>query len=357
MNPAPIAAGDAMRRLADFDAIVDARSPAEYADDRVPGAVNWPVLDDDERRSIGTEYKQVSAFDARKRGAALVARRVAEHIEAHVLAKPREWRPLVYCWRGGKRSGTLAWFLAEIGFRTGVLDGGYKAFRAAVVAELATLPERFDYRVVCGRTGSGKTRLLGALAHAGAQVLDLEALACHRGSVLGALPDRPQPSQKAFDTRVWHALSRFDPARPVWVESESRKVGNLRVTEALIERMRQHGRCVALHTPDAARVELLLDEYRHFCDDPDAFCRQLDALVELRGRDAVRRWQSMAHEGRWAEVFLDLMHKHYDPVYLRSMQRNFAGLAAAQSLDVNGVDPHTFAAAARGLLAAESAVA
>lgn len=351
MNPAPIAAADAMRRLPEFDTIVDARSPAEYVEDHLPGAVNWPVLDDDERRSVGTEYRQVSSFDARKRGAALVARRIAEHLEAHVSTKPRDWKPLVYCWRGGKRSGTLAWFLGEIGFRTRVVEGGYKAFRAAVVADLASLPPLFRYRVVCGRTGSGKTRLLAALSDAGAQVLDLEALARHRGSVLGALPGEPQPTQKAFDTAVWHALSRFDPARPVWVESESKKVGNLRVPEPLMQRMRERGACIVLQMPDAGRVELLLDEYRHFRDDPAAFCRQLDALVELRGREAVQRWQALAGEGRWAEAFLDLMHRHYDPVYHRSMQKNFAGLETAQTLDIDDGRRETMAAAARTLLA------
>jgi tRNA 2-selenouridine synthase len=347
---APIAAADAMRRLDEFDAVIDARSPAEFAEDHLPGAVNWPVLDDDERRVVGTEYAQVSAFDARKRGATMIARRIAEHLEANVRDKPKDWRPLVYCWRGGKRSNTLAWFLGEIGFVTRVIDGGYKAFRNAVSADLASLPTLFHYRVVCGRTGSGKTRLLTALADAGAQVLDLEGLARHRGSVLGALPGEAQPTQKAFDTQVWHALSRFSPAQPVFVESESKKVGNLRVPEALIQRMREHGRCIVLELPDAARVELLLEEYAHFRDDPDGFVRLLDALVELRGREQVQAWQALAREHRWAEVFVDLMRRHYDPVYTRSMQKNFAGLERATVVELPDGRPATMAALAARLL-------
>jgi len=354
MSVQAVTARDVLGRLAEFDTVIDARSPAEYAEDHLPGAENWPVLDDDERREVGTEYKQVSAFDAKKRGAALVARRIAEHLEQRVLDRPREWRPLVYCWRGGKRSGTLAWFLDQIGFRTHVIDGGYKAFRAAVVEALQALPGRFDYVVICGRTGSGKTRLLQALADEGAQVLDLEALACHRGSVLGALPGRPQPTQKAYDTAVWHALSRFDPARPVFVESESKKVGNLRVPEALIERMREHGRCVALEVPDAARVRLLLEDYRHLTEDPEALCRQLDALVELRGRDVVGAWHAQARAGRFAELFLDLMQRHYDPIYTRSMERNFRGLAHAEVLRLPDADPDALRAAARSLLARDA---
>ena len=230
-----LTATQAIARLASFGAVIDARSPAEFAEDHLPGAVNWPVLGDAERKLVGTEYKQVSAFEASKRGAALVAKNIAAHIERDVMHQAKTWQPLVYCWRGGQRSGSMAWFLDQMGFRTHVLEGGYKAFRAAVMAELETLPLRLQFNVVCGRTGSGKTRLLGALHDAGAQVLDLEALASHRGSVLGMLPGRPQPSQKAFETAVWNALRHFDAARPVWVESESKKIGNLRVPEALIQ--------------------------------------------------------------------------------------------------------------------------
>jgi tRNA 2-selenouridine synthase len=198
----PISAADAIADLGRFDTIVDARSPSEFAEDRLPNAVNWPSLDDAERALVGTEYKQVSPFAARKRGAALVARNVAAHVEHHVLDKPHGWTPLVYCWRGGKRSGALATVLDQIGFRVHVLEGGYRAFRRALVAALDELPARFEWRVVCGPTGSGKSRLLAALAAQGAQVLDLETLANHRGSVLGLVPGTRQPSQKAFDTLV-----------------------------------------------------------------------------------------------------------------------------------------------------------
>jgi tRNA 2-selenouridine synthase len=327
-----VTAEEVTSTLRAFDTIIDARSPAEFADDHLPGAVNWPVLDNDERREVGTEHKQVSAFDARKHGAAIVARRVAEIVEQHVNDKPREWQPLVYCWRGGQRSGTLAWFLGQIGFRTQVLHGGYKAFREQVRGQLTSLPERFDFTVIAGRTGSGKTRLLQALAEQGAQVLDLEALACHRGSVLGGLPHDPQPTQKAFDTSVWHALHAFDPARPVFVESESRKIGALAVPEALLARMRADSRVVMVEMPDAARVQLLLEEYGFFAAQLERFCGHLDTLVELRGKETVARWKAWAAEDRWTEVFEQMMREHYDPLYERSMQRNFAGIVNAQPL-------------------------
>jgi tRNA 2-selenouridine synthase len=350
MSLVSIGAADASQRLARFDSLIDARSPAEFADDHLPGAVNWPVLDDDERREVGTTDRQASPFDARKIGAALVARRVADILDREVRDKPLGWRPLVYCWRGGKRSGTLAWFLDQIGFRTHVLQGGYKAFRAVVREQLTVLPQRFDFTVIAGRTGSGKTRLLQSLSDQGAQVLDLEALARHRGSVLGGLPHEPQPTQKAFETAVWHAVQSFDPARTVFVESESRKIGALAVPEALLERMRNDGRVVMVTMPDAARIQLLLEEYGFFASQLERFCGHLDTLIELRGRETVARWQAMARDGRWAEVFGDLMREHYDPLYLKSIERNYRGAAQAQPVDLRDGSPVALGAAAAALL-------
>jgi tRNA 2-selenouridine synthase len=322
-----IAAADAIERLDDFSAIVDARSESEYALDRLPGAVNWPTLNEAERASVGAEYKQVSPFTARKRGAILAARNIAAHVERHVLELPREWSPLVYCWRGGQRSGSLGLVLGQIGFRVHVLEGGYRAFRKAVVEALDALPATLSFVVVGGVTGSGKSLLLRALAARGEQVLDLEALANHRGSVLGLAPGEAQPSQKAFDTAVWNALRRFDPARPVFVESESAKVGDLRVPPALLARMRA-APCVWLELPDDARVALLLREYDFFVRDVDAFCARLDALRVLRGHETVNAWQEAARGGRIESVVRDLLVMHYDPIYLQSIRRNFPATAA-----------------------------
>ncbi|MCE9661623.1 MAG: tRNA 2-selenouridine(34) synthase MnmH [Burkholderiales bacterium] len=322
-----IAAPEALQQLDSFSAVIDARSESEFALDRLPGAVNWPSLNDAERASVGTEYKQVSPFAAKKRGAMLVARNVAAHIERHVLELPRDWSPLVYCWRGGQRSGSLGLVLGQIGFRVHLLEGGYQAFRRAVVAALETLPASLSLIVVCGTTGSGKSLLLRALAERGEQVLDLETLANHRGSVLGLVPGEVQPSQKAFDTAVWNVLRRFDPTRPVFVESESAKVGDLRVPPALVERMRG-APCLLLDLPIDARVALLLREYAFFVRDVEAFCTRLDALRVLRGHSIVNAWQEAARADRIAAVVRDLLHSHYDPIYLQSMARNFTGSAA-----------------------------
>ncbi len=350
MGPKRITAADAITRLAEFDAVIDARSESEFAEDRLPGAVTWPVLNDEERRLVGTEYKQVSPFDARKRGAALVARNIARHVETQLAASPRSWRPLVYCWRGGQRSGALATVLDQIGFTVHVLEGGYREFRRAVLAELETLPTTLRLRVVCGRTGSAKSRLLQALAAAGEPVLDLEALACHRGSVLGPLPGQPQPSQKAFETRVWQALRSFDPARTVYTEGESRTIGRLRIPEPLLLRLRA-APCVQVQMPLAARVDFLLDDYAHFVQDVESFCERLAALREVRGAAVVERWQAEARAGRLAAVVEDLLSLHYDPIYERSMQRNFAGFAAAPTLELPDAAAGTLTAAAAALAA------
>lgn len=318
-----LSAGEAATRLAEFDAVVDARSESEFAEDHLPGAVNWPSLNDEERALVGTIYKQVSPFEARKKGAALVSANVSRHIDRELLDKPKSWQPLVYCWRGGKRSGSLALVLDQIGFKVSLVEGGYKAFRGAVLEQLPELAQRLSYRVVCGPTGSGKTRLLHALAAAGAQVLDLEGLAHHRSSVLGLIPGEPQPSQKAFDTRVWDALRRFDAARPVYVESESKKVGNVTVPESLMTAMRASP-CLRVELSDDERVRLLLEDYEFFVHDPELFCRRLGALTELRGKAVVERWQALVQQGDVETVVRELLKSHYDPGYASSTQRNFA---------------------------------
>lgn len=317
-----LSAPDALARLGEFDTVIDARTEDEYALDHVPGAINWPTLNNAERITIGTLYKQVNPFEAKKRGAALSARNIAAHIEREVIDRPKSWRPLVYCWRGGNRSGALATILGAIGFHVTLVEGGYKAWRAALVDDLPAQAARLHYRVVCGPTGSGKTRLLQALRAQGAQVLDLEDLANHRSSVLGHLPGLEQPSQKRFDSLIWEALRAFDPTKPVFVESESKKVGNVRVPEALIEAMRQSP-CIDLQLPEEERVALLMEDYDYFVRDPELFCQRLKALVELRGHEVVNGWIATVQAGRVADVVRELLTLHYDPVYGASIRRNF----------------------------------
>ncbi|HEX6296584.1 MAG TPA: tRNA 2-selenouridine(34) synthase MnmH [Burkholderiales bacterium] len=331
-----------------FDTVIDARTPAEYAEDHIPGAISAPVLGDAERAEVGTLYKQVSPFEAKKVGASLVSRNVSRHIEGLFKDKDRSWRPLVYCWRGGKRSGAMAHILREVGWDAHTLEGGYKAYRRWVVQQLQQIPEQLKFEIIHGPTGSGKSRFLGALHEAGAQVLDLEALAEHRGSVLGGLPGRPQPSQKMFESRLLQQLNQFDFHERVFVEGESKKIGELQVPDALMQRMRGSP-CVALEAALETRVELLLEEYRHFLGDRAALEAQLDCLVALHGKQKIGAWKALAQRGQWREFVARLLAEHYDPAYRRSSVRNFPGLATARVVRIGSPCPEAFRAAAAAL--------
>ncbi|MFL6656803.1 MAG: tRNA 2-selenouridine(34) synthase MnmH [Massilia sp.] len=345
--PALLSFDQVLPQLAEYDCIIDARSESEYALDHLPGAINCPVLDDQERIRIGTMYKQVNPFEAKKVGAALVAKNIARHIETLWLDKPREWRPLIYCWRGGNRSGSMAHILAKIGWPVVQLEGGYKAYRAHVSEALLQAPA-VQFQVICGTTGSGKSRLLEVLASIGAQVLDLEKLAAHRGSVLGGLPSQPQPSQKMFETRIWEMLRHADPARPVFVESESKKVGNLRVPDALMDAMRQSP-CVSLNTSRPNRVRLLMEDYQHFTDSPATLNAQLDCLAKLHGRQKIDSWHTLANSGAMPVLVDELLVEHYDPAYLRSIDRNFVRFDQARDLALDDITAADFLTAAKSL--------
>jgi tRNA 2-selenouridine synthase len=335
--------------LASFPDRIDVRSPSEYAEDHVPGAVNLPVLDDDERAHVGTMYVQQSAFEARKAGAALVARNIATIVDAYVRDKPREWAPLVYCWRGGQRSRALAHVLSEIGFRAVQLDGGYRAYRRHVVASLAQSPRAFRYRVICGLTGSGKSRLIEAIAAEGGQALDLEGLARHRGSLLGDLPHAPQPGQKAFESALYEAFTGFDPAKPVFVESESRRIGRLQLPDALLAAMRD-APCIRLETAQPLRVAMLEADYDHLVQNDDEFATQLAPLAKLHGRAVIARWQAMIARGERQALAAELLDALYDPCYRRAMQHNVPRYRNAPVLRVSDASGDAFLALARPLL-------
>ena len=349
--------------------IIDTRSEGEYAEDFIPGAVNHPVLNNDERARVGTLNKVASAFEAKRMGAALVSRNIANMLEQHFADKPRDWAPLIYCWRGGKRSRSLTLVLREIGFKAVQLDGGYKAYRARVAQELTELPKRFNYVTICGCTGTGKTALLLALRDAGAQVIDLEGLANHKGSLLGenlrpspqppasagagSTPPgggsiSPQPTQKRFDSLLWSAMRSLDPAQPVFVESESKKIGLVQMPESMREQMAA-GECVWLDVPLAARVAHLRGEYEHFVNDPALLMQKLAPLKALRGGEMLARWQALAGAGNIDGVVESLLVDHYDPLYTTAIKRNYPTLATARHLTINELTPSALRGAARAL--------
>ena len=333
--------------------VIDARSPHEYLEDHVPGAVNLPVVDDAEFAEVGIQHK-TDPHAAYLIGAQHSFRNLARHTADLISRYKPDDRFLVYCFRGGKRSALWASNLRLIGFTVDVVPGGWKRYRQWVRDSLAALPQRLEFRVVCGPTNSGKTRLLHALARQGEQVLDLEGLATHRGSLLGDVPGQPQPTQKTFDTRVLDVLRRFDPARPVWVEAESKKVGRLLVPEEVTAAMRR-APTVHLAVPMAERVRLCREDYAHFAADPKGMVARLQSLKPLVGGDELALWQALADEGRVDELFERLMTQHYDPCYARSTTREFGPGEAADRFALESLEPQALAATARALVAARAA--
>jgi tRNA 2-selenouridine synthase len=311
-----------------FDDIIDVRSPAEYAEDHLPGAISLPVLDDEERARVGTIYKQVSPFTARKVGGALVARNAARHLETALADRNGGWRPLVYCWRGGQRSGSFATILAAVGWRVETLAGGYKAWRGLVVQALYDRPVPAPVLVLDGNTGSAKTDILTLLPGLGVQVIDLEGLARHRGSLFGNLG--PQPSQKAFEGALALELARLDPTRPVVVEAESSKIGNLRLPKGLWQAMVAAPR-VTIAAPRAARAEYLARAYADLTVDPLRLAATVDLLKPLHPREVIEGWQALAAAGAFAGLADSLMERHYDPRYGKHRERMAAPLATVEA--------------------------
>jgi tRNA 2-selenouridine synthase len=336
--------------IGDFSVVIDARSPAEFALDHLPGAINCPVLDDEERRIVGTTYVQTSAFEARKIGGAMVARNIARHLEALFHDKPKDWRPLIYCWRGGMRSGSFVNWLRLVGWDAQQLKGGYKAWRAHVIEQIALKGPQLQLRVVCGPTGSAKTRVLQALAAQGEQVLDLEDLAAHRGSVLGSVPGRPQPTQKAFETQLMQAISRFDLTRRVWVEAESRRIGKLTVPEPVLARLRASP-VVEIAASFEARLAYLLRDYAWLGDDRQGLADKLGTLRELLPKETLAQWQAWALGGELPPLFEGLMREHYDPLYARSQGRHLAELGGAQRVPCDDLSDAGIAALAAQIAA------
>jgi len=296
----------------DFDMIIDVRSPAEYAIDHLPGAINLPALDDEERARVGTIYKQVSPFDARKIGAALVAKNVARHLEGPLAGMSGGWRPLVYCWRGGQRSGSFATILRAVGWRTELIEGGYKTWRRLVIDALDQ-PIRAPVVVLDGNTGSAKTEILRAAEALGAQAIDLEGLANHRGSIFGAMAGG-QPAQTGFEGRLAVALARLDPARPLLLEGESSKVGEILLPKSVWSALRAAPR-LRLAAPLAERAEYLTRAYADIVADPARLARLIDQLRPYHAAEVIHDWHQLAASGDFRALAAGLMERHYDPRY------------------------------------------
>lgn len=336
--------------LSRFDAIIDVRSPSEFAEDHLPGAVNLPVLNDAERAEVGTVYKTRSHFEARRMGAAFVARNVARHLETALAGKPNAFHPLLYCWRGGMRSNAMATILTQVGWRCGLLEGGYKTWRRAVVAELRDNEAPLPVVLIDGQTGTAKSEILRAAGKAGVQILDLEAYASHRGSVFGGFANAPQPEQKHFETRLYDNLRRFDLSKPILVEAESNRIGRCEIPQRLWQAMLEAPRIV-IEAEAQIRAPYLLTAYGDIIADGAVVKDAVERLKPFHPKEEIAEWRAMADTGQWRRLAEALMREHYDPAYERSRKRGRAGKPLAR-YRLDALDSATFERVAHDIASA-----
>jgi tRNA 2-selenouridine synthase len=316
-----------------FSEIIDVRSENEFAEDCLPNAINLPVLNNEERAKVGTIYKQ-SSFEARKIGAALVSKNISQYLSDRFADKDKNYSPLIYCWRGGQRSNSLALVLTQIGWRVTVLEGGYKTYRAYVRQQLETLPLQFNYKILCGLTGTGKTQILQQLARRGEQVLDLEKIANHHGSLLGQVWQEKliaQPSQKRFESLLLNQLQQLDRQKTVWLESESNKIGEVYLPLFLWRQMKQAS-CVELQLPRAERVKWLLQEYPHLTNYSEILKDKLLMLKSRYGKEKLEQWHRFIDRSDYANLVQDLLENHYDLAYQRSLKNIYQKVEKTLSL-------------------------
>jgi tRNA 2-selenouridine synthase len=334
-----------LAQLPQYDDIIDVRAPSEFALDHLPGAINLPVLDDDQRHLVGLTHKEQGAFAGSRLGAPMVAANIAHWLQTTFADKSRLWRPLVYCWRGGQRSGAMATILARVGWKTEVLEGGYREYRRYVCDYFEQSLTHYRFIILAGRTGTAKSGVLAHLASLGQQVLDLEGLANHKGSVLGQVPGSEQPSQKRFESLLWQQLTSFDPNRPVFVESESKKVGRVHVPDQLMLAMRQ-SEVITVNASVDWRVQYLLRDYHYFTQDDAWLFQQLDCLVGLHSLQTINEWKGLASNKNWAQFVGTLLTEHYDPAYDKAIKRNFKSTSGLASVELTDPDFNCAAAGA-----------
>lgn len=338
-----------MHDFSSYDLIIDARSPREFEEDHIPGAINMPVVNNDEYAEVGTLHRtdKMAAYSI---GVRYSLANIARHLSDDLPKYPKDAKVLVYCFRGGKRS--KLWFdaLETIGYDVRKLNGGWKAYRRWVNEQLEIVPKKFDYHVLSGPTGCGKTRLLYALREAGCQVVDLEAIARHRGSIIGAVPGTPQPSQKYFDTLLLEELAKCDPTRPVWVEAESKKIGNVQIPASMLDAMRK-GKTIRVHADMQQRVELWRQDYKHFEEDPEGLLERLRFIRSLVGGKEFEEWEQLAAERKMPELFERLMRNHYDPAYRRSILREYPNIDESPLIELHDLSPEGLLEVAKKILA------
>lgn len=350
----PFPTGLGAAGIGKYDEVIDVRSPSEFLEDHISGAINLPVLDDEERAQVGTTYKQVSSFDARKQGAALVTKNISAHLQSHFADKPKDYQPLVYCWRGGQRSGSLATVLSDIGWNVHLIEGGYKSYRSHVLDTFESASKQLRLVVLNGYTGAGKTLVLKALEKMGAQILELEGMANHKGSVFGGDPDFPQPAQKRFESLIYDSMSGFDLEKIVFVEAESAKIGRLNLPNPLWQRMKT-APVIEVFSPLSARATYLTADYEEWIGDPGRIEATLDRLTGFHSGERIAYWKALSREAKWHELVSGLLEFHYDERYTVGGSGHFE--APVERVDLNDHSTEEVEKAAEELVRKGEAVA
>ena len=330
-----------------YDLIIDVRSPSEFAEDHLPGAINLPVLDDDERAETGTLYKQVSSFIAKRRGAALTTSNISRHLQTTLSDLPEDSTMLIYCWRGGMRSRSMALVLSSIGWDISLVNGGYQTWRRQIVAGLDKSTDPINIILLDGQTGTAKTAILNEMAALGAQTLDLEGMANHRGSAFGAHADTPQPSQKHFEALIWQSLRRFDLTQPVYVEAESSLVGKRRLPSRLWTEMKKAPRII-IEAPTTARADYLVSAYPDLARNSDQLKASINLLCARHSAEQLAEWHQMATSEKFRDLAASLISTHYDTAYDRARTRR--GEIVSHTITIADLQPATLLGLARKIV-------
>ena len=300
-----------------FEDVIDVRTPSEYAEDHIIGSVNYPVLYNEQRSLIGKTYKQVNPFKAKIIGSSIIAKNIAIHIEKNFQNKSGSWKPLIYCWRGGQRSRALALILQEIGWQPYQLYGGYKKYRQDVMDLLNNLSPKLKLWSIGGKTGTAKTKILSTLEKLGGQVLDLEQLANHKGSLLGKINNSPQPSQKLFESLILNKIQSFKLNKIIFIESESSKIGNLHIPKELWKNM-FNTKQILIEAPIQSRVNFLIRDYNYLINNDVIFENLIKGLEKRMHKEIIDEWKKNIKSKNWKSLAHNLLNNHYDPAYTRS---------------------------------------
>ena len=309
---------------------LDARSPSEFAGGCIPGAKSLPLFDDDERARIGTTYKEQGSAPATLLGLEIAGPKMRHLVERAQQLAPKR-KAVLHCWRGGQRSGALAWLLDFSGFDIEVIDGGYKAYRAEVHKGLSIPSHQF--LVLGGRTGSGKTQLLQHLAEAGEQIIDLEGLANHKGSAFGWIGEDNQPTTEQFENELYEVLRTLDPTRRVWLENESRGIGHVYLPVEFMDQL-QKSMLMNIRVGQPSRVQRLVSMYAR---NKDELVASFEKIEKKLGGQHLKAAVTALHQGdfeRAAEIAL----VYYDKAYQYGLDNTCAN--SVVNLDLTDVD-HT----------------